>query len=117
MTRRTITTTDYLTALAKTMTEVALLNQVRALAHALGWRSYHTHDSRRSPGGFPDSCLVHARQRRLLFVELKTMTGKTSTKQHEWITDLEAAGVEVHLLRPDHLLDGSIEALLRRRTP
>jgi hypothetical protein len=45
------------------------------------------------------------------------MTGKTSTKQHEWITDLEAAGVEVHLLRPDHLLDGSIEALLRRRTP
>ena len=113
MTRHTITATDYLAALAKTMTEKALQNQFDALAAALGWRSYHTHDSRRSPGGFPDSCLVHARQRRLLFVELKTMTGKTSTKQHEWITDLEAAGVEVHVLRPDHLLDGTIETILR----
>lgn len=113
MTRHTITTTDYLTALAKTMPERALQNQFDALAAALGWRSYHTHDSRRSPGGFPDSCLVHARQQRLLFVELKTMKGKTSTKQADWIADLAAVGIEVHLLRPIDLLDGSIERILR----
>jgi hypothetical protein len=113
----TTTVAEYQVQLAKTMTEKALQNQFDALTDALGWRSYHTHDSRRSPGGFPDSCLVHARQRRLLFVELKTMGGKTSTKQDEWITDLAAAGVEVHVLRPIDLLDGSIEALLRRRTP
>jgi hypothetical protein len=107
------TVAEYQLAMAKTMTEKALQNQFDALAAALGWRSYHTHDSRRSPGGFPDSCLVHARQRRLLFVELKTMTGKTSTKQHDWIADLTAVGVEVHLLRPIDLLDGSIERILR----
>jgi hypothetical protein len=107
------TTAEYQVQLAKTMTENALQNQFDALADALGWRSYHTHDSRRSPGGFPDSCLVHARQRRLLFVELKTMKGKTSTKQHDWIADLTAVGVEVHLLRPIDLLDGSIERILR----
>ena len=107
------TTAEYQVQLAKTMTENALQNQFDALAAALGWRSYHTHDSRRSPGGFPDSCLVHARQRRLLFVELKTMGGKTSTKQDGWIADLAAAGVEVHVLRPDHLLDGTIETILR----
>jgi hypothetical protein len=111
MTRRTITTTDYLTALAKTMTEVALLNQVRALAHALGWLAYHTHRSDRSEPGYPDLTLVKGG--RLIFAELKTERGKTTGPQELWLQALTQAGAEVHLWRPTRLLDGTIETILR----
>ena len=113
MTRHTITATDYLAALAKTMTENALLNQVRALAHALGWLGYHTHRSDRSEPGYPDLTLVKGG--RLIFTELKTEKGKPTFAQSEWLHALAfAASVEVYVWRPTDLLNGSIEATLRR---
>ena len=45
------------------------------LARTLGWRVYHTYDSRRSQPGFPDLVLV---RERILFLELKSETGKLS---------------------------------------
>jgi hypothetical protein len=106
------TTAEYQAQLAKTMTEQALLNQVRALAHALGWLGYHTHRSDRSEPGYPDLCFVKGG--RLIFAELKTEKGKTTPAQKAWLAALETSTAEVYLWRPTQLLDGSIEATLRR---
>lgn len=80
------------------------------------WHGYHTHNSRHSVSGFPDWVLV--RQPRILFVELKTDTGKISPDQQQWLGELahcetharwlvEQVGlagvqpiVEVHVWRP-----------------
>lgn len=83
--------------------EAQLLAAVRRLARYRGFMTYHTRDSRGSEAGFPDLVMVSARQRRLLFVELKTATGKTSTAQDAWIADLTAAGAETYLWRPTDL--------------
>lgn len=85
------------------MSEAQLLAAVRRLAQLRGFMAYHTHDSRRSEPGFPDLVLVSARQRRLVFAELKTATGKTSPAQDEWLAALAAAGAEVFLWRPADL--------------
>ena len=66
-------------------------------AQARGWRHYHTHDSRRSPEGFPDLVMVRDRT---VYAELKTTTGVVSQDQREWLEALEAAGDEVYLWRP-----------------
>ncbi len=85
------------------MSEAQLLAAVRRLARYRGWMVYHTADSRRSEPGFPDCTLVSVRQRRLIFAELKTATGKTTPEQDEWLAALAAAGAEVHLWRPADL--------------
>ena len=51
--------------------------QVVSAAQALGWTTYHTHDSRRSDKGWPDLVLVM------------------------WLDLLESEGVETYLWRPD----------------
>jgi hypothetical protein len=107
-----ITVAEYQAVMAKTMPEKALLNQVRALATALGFLIYHTHRSDRSEPGFPDLTLVKAG--RLIFAELKTQKGKTTQPQDAWLMRLEASTAEVYLWRPIDLLNGSIEATLRR---
>ena len=75
--------------------------QFIALASLLGWTlRYHTYDSRRSREGFPDWVLVNRRLARVLFVELKTDTGKLTPKQAEWIATLKECGQEAYCLRP-----------------
>ncbi len=72
---------------------------VMSLLRAHNWLCYHTYDSRRSTPGFPD--IVAVRDRRVLFIELKTETGKVSPAQQEWLTALDATDhVESHLWRP-----------------
>ena len=71
------------------MTEKQFQAQVVELATLYGYRVYHTFNSRRSAPGFPD--LVLARSGAVLFVELKTTTGKVSKAQAEW---LDATGGE-----------------------
>lgn len=91
-------------------TERQFQAQLVALAKLNGWRCYHTHDSRRSDPGFPDLVLV---RERVIFAELKRRSGKLRLEQREWLHDLENAGAEVYLLRPDDWAD--IERLLERR--
>jgi hypothetical protein len=62
-----------------------------------GWLVYHTHDSRHSEPGFPDLVLVGAR---VIYVELKTQTGKMSDAQIRWRDALADAGAEWYLWRP-----------------
>jgi hypothetical protein len=95
-------------ALALGMSEATLQANVVQVARDLGLH-YHTHDSRRSPRGFPDLVLIHERQQRCIFSELKTQRGRQSAEQRDWERRLRAiAYIEFYLWRPRQWLDGSI---------
>jgi hypothetical protein len=122
------------------MREEELQECVLELAGRAGFMAYHTHDSRRSHRGFPDLVLVHRARALLLFVELKSERGKTRPEQKEWLEHLgelaqrtqsvfddrgsqipvryatgperKATKIEVHLWRPRHWFDGTIEYAL-----
>jgi len=71
------------------------------LARTLGWGPcYHTLRSKGSASGFPDWVLV---RERVVYLELKTETGKVSEAQTEWIRVLYEADAEVWVVRPSHL--------------
>ena len=67
--------------------EKGFQSAVIELARLCRWVVYHTHNSRRSPAGFPD--LVLARRGVVIFAELKSERGRLSDAQQEW---LEATG-------------------------
>ena len=93
------------------MTEREWQAQVVDAARLMGWRVYHTHDSRRSEPGWPDLALVRDR---LVMAELKTDTGRVSNDQQKWLALLTAAGVETYLWRPSDF-DEVLAVLKRRR--
>ncbi len=64
--------------------------QVLTLARLSGWKTYHTHEARRSASGFPDLVLV--RPPRLLFVELKSQEGRVRPEHNVWLDALAACG-------------------------
>lgn len=75
-------------------------SQVIKLAKTLGWRTYHTFDSRRSTHGFPDLVLVRDR---VIYLELKREKGRLTDEQKDWLQHLLAAGAEAYVARPRHL--------------
>ena len=93
-----------------TESEREFQREVIKIAESLGWYVNHA-----LPGkgrnkhltlfigkrGFPD--LVLCRPPRLLFVELKSKTGKVSNDQQEWLDALRACDVEVYVWRPSDL--------------
>ena len=80
------------------VTERAFQRQVNDLCALLGWLTYHTHRSDRSPAGFPDSVMV--RGGRVIFAELKTERGRLAYAQEKWRDALRGAGTEWYLWRP-----------------
>ena len=103
------------------LTERDFQLQVVQMARLFGWETFHvragrTLDSWRTPGsgsmaaGWPDLVLVHPVRRRLLFVELKTDTGKLTAHQ-ERVLDLLRLVAPVHVWRP--AMWNEIEATLR----
>jgi len=81
--------------------EYALQSQVAELAHMLGWetiafRPLFTKRGFRTPGsgsmakGWPDMTLVRARDRRLIFAELKSDVGVVSPDQRRVLDVLTA---------------------------
>jgi hypothetical protein len=92
------------------ITEEQFQQQIIDTARLLGWRVYHTRDSRRSEPGFPD--LVLCRDR-LVFLEIKTETGRVSDAQGEWIAAINRAGGCALVVRPSDLAE--IEKALKRR--
>ena len=107
-----LTPDEHRANVAASMSEAAFQVQVITLARSMGWREYHTYDSRRSAAGFPDLVLVHPK-RGLLFRELKTAKGRVSKAQDEWILDLATAGADVDVWRPADLFNGVIVDSLR----
>lgn len=95
------------------MSEGELLANIRGLAAFTNWLIYHTHDSRRSEPGFPDTVLVSSRQRRVIFAELKDAKRKTTPEQDDWLAALAAAGMETAVWRPQQWRDGTIERALK----
>jgi hypothetical protein len=85
------------------MTEKAFQQAIIDLAHACGWRAYHTHDSHKSAPGFPDLVLVKP-GRHVLFWEVKTERGKVSAAQQTWIDDLRNSGQIAVVVRPHNWL-------------
>ena len=82
---------------------------VLSAARALGWRCYHTYDSRRSAPGFPD--LIMCRGTRLLAIELKTTKGRATLDQLGWLASLKTAGAETGIWRPEDWDDVVIPTL------
>lgn len=73
--------------------------EIVKLARTLGYRCYHTFDSRKSEKGFLD--LVLLKPPRLIIAEVKTEDGKLSKEQLEWYGALcLCPGVEVYVWRP-----------------
>jgi hypothetical protein len=65
-----------------------------------GWRVYHSWLSVHSTPGFPD--LVLCRGERLIFAEIKSLAGKVTAHQREWLDALaQGPGVLVCVWRPD----------------
>lgn len=106
---------DYQERMILAWSEGQLQQHVILLATALGWRHYHTHDSRRSPVGFPDLVMVHAAHGRLLFRELKAERGRYRAGQREWLEELAAAGADAGTWRPRDVVSGRVERELRSR--
>ena len=104
---------DYRALQAKAMSERQLQDQVIALAERMGFIVYHTHDSRRSQKGFPDLVLVHPKQRRVLWRELKSESGALRPDQKKWLLALQTAGEDAELWRPRDWFAGTIENELR----
>lgn len=99
------------------LTEKQWEEQVSYFAQLCGWSGYHTRDSRRSAPGFPDWVFVRAPE--LLFVELKSDSGKLNADQERWIEDLRLVElatdgiVRVRVWRPADWADA--ERILARR--
>lgn len=104
---------DYRALQAKAMSERQLQELIIGLAKRMGWLSFHDYDSRRSTPGFPDLVLVHPRQRRILWRELKSETGTTTPEQKAWISALSLVGADVDVWRPRDWVSGRIERELR----
>lgn len=92
------------------MSEKELLQAVKSFAAVLGWLCYHTLWAQGSSPGFPDLTMI--RGGRVIFVELKSPTGKLTVHQARWLLGLAEAGAEVHVWRPDDL-DVRIPEVLR----
>ena len=81
------------------ITEKTFQESVRQLAILRGWKGYHVWDPRHTPKGWPDCVLL--RGCRIIVAELKTMTGKVSVAQQEWLDAWRTTGVvEVYVWRP-----------------
>lgn len=79
--------------------EASFQTQVLRLAKLLGYRAYHTFDSRHSEEGFPD--LVLLKPGRLLIVaELKAEDGDLAPEQEVWLHAFRAAGALAYVWRP-----------------
>ncbi len=92
------------------MTEKQLQAAIVKTARLLGWRVYHTFDSRRSEPGFPDLTMV--KDGRLIFAELKSAKGRATEEQLAWLDALGACA-ETYLFYPRDWLDGTVERTLR----
>ena len=79
------------------------------IAKMNGWLIFHPSPHQVRPGvyrsdgkGFPDLCMAHP-TKGVLFVELKTETGRLSPDQIKWAEALKANGIEYYVWRPSQI--------------
>jgi len=83
---------------AADLSEKAFQADVVKLARMLGWKVYHTFDSRKSQAGYPDLTLV---RERVMVAELKVGTNRPTSAQEDWLDAFRAARVPAYLWRPE----------------
>ena len=97
--------------------EAEFTRMVMNEAQARNWSAYHTHDSRRSPAGFPDLVLAnpnHAHGQGAVYAELKMPGNYSTPAQRVWLTTLLHCGHRVYLWYPSDfksiiaVLDGEL---------
>jgi hypothetical protein len=98
------------------MSERDLQSHVVEACRAMNLFHYHTHDSRRSPAGFPDLVIVGPAG--VLFRELKANAGVLSAEQTDVLGRLRRAGADAAVWRPLDWASGVVIAQLMalRRT-
>jgi hypothetical protein len=88
-------------------TEAEFSTQVEGLLSLCGWRWHHSRPARTKDGwvtpisgdaGLPD--IIAVRGTELIWIELKSETGRVSPDQKLWIEALRAAGQRVYVWRP-----------------
>ena len=92
---------DYLMLTARNVTEAQFQSDIITLATRLGWMHYTATGARGSRAGFPALVPAHPSRRRTLFRELKTMKGRVSAAQTQWLAALASAGQDAAVWRPD----------------
>ena len=65
-----------------------------------GWTWYHTHDSRRSPEGFPDLVMGHMSREIMLVRELKLDNKGPTEAQQKWLDLFTLCGYDADVWRP-----------------
>lgn len=100
---------------AWSMTEAALLAEVRDELDGRGLWHLHISQAKRTSRGWPD--LVIMGGGRMLYRELKTTEGRLSAAQWTVRGMIEAAGGDYAVWRPRELLTGQIERELDRLAP
>lgn len=99
LTLTSLTVEQFRALVTRRMSEEAWLQSVRAWAKALGWRTWHTRDSRRSDPGLPDLICLHP-DGRILVAELKSERGKLTDRQAATLGMFTVCGVPAHVWRP-----------------
>lgn len=89
------------------MREASLQVAVAQMCDLYGIAWYHTHDSRRSPAGWPDLALCGAHG--FITRELKNEYGKTTPEQERWGWMLRQSGISWEVWRPADLRSGRIQ--------
>lgn len=87
------------------MSEADLQRLVTDLCARLQLAHYHTHDSRRSEPGFPDSVIIGTA---IIYRELKSAAGVLSPEQRRWGSRITRAGGNWATWRPRDWADGTI---------
>ena len=123
----TISQREYQRLIGRSMSEAELMELVIEQALTCGWIVAHINDRMYSLAiasgrpdvmagakGLPD--LIMARSGRVIFVELKSKTGKVRPDQQMWLDELQArvpdATHEVYTWRPADWQSGEIERVL-----
>lgn len=98
---------------ARLETEAQYSARIVQWARLNGWLAYHTFYSGRSQQGFPDLTLV--KQGRLVFIEVKSESGRLSASQQQWLALLDSVpGIDAVVARPSNW--DMIASLLKRDT-
>ena len=86
------------------LTEAVWQGTIMRVLKDAGFMTYHTHDSRRSPSGWPDVAAIKPTGGTLYLCELKTETGIVSQAQAAWLEALGGCtGVVAEVWRPSML--------------
>ena len=94
------------------VSERAFQSQVEQYARMMGWLVSHAFLSIKSVAGFPD--LLCLRGGVMVVAELKSLTGKTTEAQEQWLFSFRAVqGARVFVWRPTDQDWAEIEKVLR----